>query len=264
MAVASLISPSGVLPVREVTSAPPVQPTPPIEPDTTQPTTAPEPRDLLAGLDARAERRLQLQENAERQQLGMQLEEAHRHVQASLGQLDTTRDTLVQVRVLIQGSRDVEITAGKAADLEQQATDLARTAGVELNVNDPDQPGIISLEGIGFQPNTLGLVAVRETSKEETPDPVELRNLVTAAIENVDIIRNEVTGRLDALPRPEEFLTTGEQEFQAEEDAAGRVNDEARALEVVAEIREFHVEQGEPLTHNLTTLGAELVSALIP
>ncbi|MBT3267888.1 hypothetical protein HN371_12070 [Candidatus Poribacteria bacterium] len=264
MAVASLISPSGVLPVREVTSAPPVQPTPPVAPDTTQPVAAPEPRNLLGGLDARAERRLQLQENAEVQRLRVELEEAHRHVQASLGQLDTTRDTLVQVRGLIQGSRDVEITAGKSADLEQQATDLARTAGVELNVNDPDQPGIISLEGIGFQPNTLGLVAVRETSEEEAPDPVALRNLVTAAIENVDIIRNEVTGRLDALPRPEEFPTVSEQEFQTEEDAAGRVNDQARALEVVAEIREHHVEQGEPLIHNLTTLGAELVSALIP
>jgi|SaaInl4_135m_RNA_FD_contig_51_197542_length_2446_multi_6_in_0_out_0_4 uncharacterized membrane protein len=274
MAVASLISPSGILPVRDTVSTPPVR-----EPASTQavqqrpevaaaeatkPTGPPEPHDLSTGFDARAERRLQLKENAEQQRLRAQVEDARQHAETAVTQLDNTRADLIAIRSLIQGSRDMEITAGKRADMEQQAIDLAHTAGVELHINDPDATGIVSIEGIGFQPNTLGLVAVRTAADEETPDTVDLRNHVSAAIENLTVVRNEVTNKLEALPGSENFPTISEQEFDGEEDQQNRVNNEARAFEVVEEIREHQVTQGEPLIHNLTTLGTEVVAALIP
>ncbi len=264
MAVVSLISPSGVLPVRDVVSTPPVQERPEVDAEATRPTGPPEPHDLSAGHDARAERRLQLQENAEQQRLRAEVEDARQHAETAVQQLDNTRADLIAIRSLIQGSRDMEITAGKRADMEQQAVDLAHTAGVELHINDPDETGVVSIEGLGFQPNTLGLVAVRAEADEETPDTVDLRNYVSAAIENLTFVRNEVTDRLEALPGPEHFPTISEQDFVGEEDQQNRVNNEARAFEVVEEIHDHQVQQGQPLIHDLTPLGAETVSALIP
>jgi hypothetical protein len=268
MAVESLIPVSGVLPVRQSIAPAPVQgPTRvegrPAAAEVDAPT-APQPRNIAGGLDERAERRLRLEDNAALQRLRAELEEGRHHAEASVSQLDTTLDDLVLIRSLIQGSRDMEITAGQSANLEAQALDLAHTAGAELNVNDPDQPGIISLEGIGFQPNTLGLVAVREMAQEETPDTTLLRDQVSAAIGNIKIIRHEVSGRLEALPLPEELPTISEMDFDSDEDQANRVNNEARALEVVADIREHQVQQGEPLIHDLTPLGVEGIATLIP
>ena len=70
--------------------------------------------------------------------------------------------------------------------------------------------------------------------------------------------------KLEALPGPEHFPTISEQEFHGEEDQRSRIDNEERAFEVVAEIHEHQVTQGEPLIHDLTPLGAEAVSALIP
>lgn len=266
MAVESLISPTGVLPVRPATSAPPVQQPTRVEEraDVPTPPTAPESRNIGGGLDARAERRLRLEENAAHQRLRAELEEALRDAEASISQLDTTRDELIKIRGLIQASRDVEITTGRRADLEQQAIGLAQTAGLELNVDDPNRPGVIALDDLGFQQNTLGLIAVRDMSTQETPDTVELRDQVSAAIGNIAIVRHEVSGRLEALPLPEALPTISEIDFDSEEDQTNRVNNEARAFEVVADIREHQVQQGEPLIHDLTPLGVEGIATLIP
>ncbi|GIX06297.1 MAG: hypothetical protein KatS3mg115_0700 [Candidatus Poribacteria bacterium] len=272
MAVTSLISPAGVLSARPLEALAPVRAA--VDPRET-PEESPEPRtsrgseDLSRGLGPQQLRRLELMAGAEQLRRRVVAEEIRRTGERTLEQLDATETALRQVERLVRESRNPELPPENRSDLEQQARELATRIGSEVQINAEDGGAeIAELTGLGFQPGTLGLVAVRETA-ENPEQPVEALDAATAAaLARVQEERERVRQRMEEFPPPERFggmelvETTPERPERTEAEA---LITQEQAQQVVQNLREQdRAARAEALIHHLATLVPQNVAALIP
>ncbi len=265
MAVSTLISVNGVVPPRPIEALGPVQRVGPREDGSPETSARPDRvRDLSQGLGTRERQRIHLMENSERlRELAEQAEE-DRALSARIERMETLGAALGAVAQAAQGATDEDQPEEERANFEGQARALANDIGSEPNVAaDAVGPEVVTLDNLGFQPDTLGAIeAVRSGADEETSVD-ELRARAEAAAASVSEARDAVAAeRAEALedPRASEVAV----EADRFEERFGLLTSE-QARDVIVQIDEQNrTSQGAPLIEQLAVLVPDNVMAVVP